>query len=371
MSLVGLVERRLNVAAGVASEDQRRVGALVGTQRVLRVKVSGRRGGRGLGSRWPAAVLAAAVLALAWVLRRVLAGVLGVGRARAALPPNCTRSGNEVTCKFSFTGAPDQTFEIPAGVSSVNVVAVGAPGGGAGPRFPSPVPGGAGAVASGTLKVTGGQTLYVEVGGSGGDGWSGSEGGFNGGGPGDFAGHPGSGGGGGGSDVRTAPYSAGLDPDPRLLVAGGGGGAGAAGGPPTVPGGGGGAAGEQGLEGSPLSSSALGAGGGGLPGTTSWYANGGTGGTGGGDNDLPGEQGGAGGLGGGGGGTTTGGGGGAGGGGLNGGGQGGQGARDPNAGAFAGGGGGGGGSSLVPAGGSVIANTTGLPPVVTISYTVA
>ena len=336
----------------------------MGTKRVIGVRLSGRWAVGGLGV---AAVLLAGVLG--WRRRAALLGVL---RARAALPSNCAQQGNVVTCKFSFTDAPDQTFKVPAAISSVNIVAVGAPGGAAGPRFPSPVPGGAGAVASGTLEVTGGQTLYVEVGGPGGDGFSGSEGGFNGGGPGDDAGHPGSGGGGGASDVRTTPMTGPVDPDSRLLVAGGGGGAGAAGGPPTVHGGGGGAAGEPGLEGTPLSSASLGAGGGGLPGTTSFYANGGAGGPGdAGANILPGEPGSGGGRGGGGGSTTTGGGGGAGGSGLYGGGQGGQGANQGSGGAFAGGGGGGGGSSLVPAGGSVIANTTGLPPQVTISYTVA
>jgi Fibronectin type III domain len=305
-------------------------------------------------------VLAAALL---------LAGVAGVGRARAALPSNCAQQGNDVTCKFSFTNAPDQTFKVPAGVSSVKVVAVGAPGGAAGPRFPSPTPGGAGAVASGTVSVAGGQTLYVEVGGAGDAGFTDSAGGFNGGGPGDTApgcGCPGSGGGGGASDVRTAPYSqfGVLTMDPRLLIAGGGGGAGAAANPPTVRGGAGGAAGQQGLGGTPVGS--LGAGGGGLPGSTSLTENGGTGGAGG---DIGGAMGSSGGRGGGGGGSTNGGGGGAGGGGLYGGGQGGEGAGDSNSGTLAAGGGGGGGSSLVPAGGSVSANTTGLAPQVTISYT--
>ena len=160
----------------------------------------------------------------------LLAGVVEVGRARAALPSNCSQKGGVVTCSFSFTNFPDQTFEVPAGISSVGIVAVGAPGGPTGPRFPSPTPGGAGAVASGTVRVTGGQTLYVEVGGAGDAGFTDSAGGFNGGGMGDTApgcGCPASGGGGGASDVRSAPYSAGLDPDPRLVVAGGGGGAGA------------------------------------------------------------------------------------------------------------------------------------------------
>jgi hypothetical protein len=317
--------------------------------------IAGRWNVGGLGWRWRVAGLLAAVL---------LAGVLGVGRARAALPSNCSQSGEDVICSFSSTGFPDQTFQVPAGISSVNVVAVGAPGGAAGPRFPSPVPGGAGAVASGIVSVTGGQTLYVEVGGAGDAGFTDSAGGFNGGGTGDSASNPGSGGGGGASDVRTAPFSAGLGTDSRLLVAGGGGGAGAAGGPPSVRGGAGGAAGQQGLTGTPLSS--LGAGGGGLPGTTSRDDNGGTGGAGG---DIGGRMGSNGGLGGGGGGSTDGAGGGGGGGGLYGGGQGGEGAGDFNDGAFAAGGGGGGGSSLVPAGGAVVANTTGAPPQVKITYT--
>jgi RTX calcium-binding nonapeptide repeat (4 copies) len=61
--------------------------------------------------------------------------------------------------------------------------------------------------------------------------------------------------------------------------------------------------------------------------------------------------------------------GGGGGGGLYGGGGGGSGAQDEFFSSSAGGGGGG-GSSRVPAGGSVASNTTGLPPEVTISYTV-
>ena len=152
----------------------------------------------------------------------LLGGVLGVGQAGAALPSNCDQSGNDVSCRFSFTGDPDQTFKVPAGIDSVNVVAVGAPGGASGPRIPSPVPGGAGAIATGTAKVTGGQTLYVEIGGPGGAGFDTSAAGFNGGGTGAprNSDGPGVGGGGGASDVRTAPSGAGLIPDPRLLVAG-------------------------------------------------------------------------------------------------------------------------------------------------------
>jgi hypothetical protein len=318
--------------------------------------------------------------ALLLVASVVLAGVWGIGQARAALPTNCDQSGIKVSCRFSFTGAPDQTFKVPAGISSVEIVAVGAPGGASGPRYPVPVPGGAGAVARGTLSVTGGQTLYVEVGGPGDDGFYTSVGGFNGGGMGDPRNGNSSGGGGGGgaSDVRSAPYSAVLSPDPRLLVAGGGGGAGA----PTPIGGGlpgfwrggdGGAAGQQGASGLDPCLKPEGPGGGGWPGTASSGGSGGRGGTvdcrGGG---IPGQQGDNGALGRGGGGSTKGAGGGGGGGGLYGGGQGGQAVFNPNIKLFDGtGGGGGGGSSLIPAGGSVTANTAALPPEVTISYTVA
>jgi hypothetical protein len=132
-------------------------------------------------------------LVVALVGPLVLAGVLGVGQARAQLPANCSQSGGTVTCMWSFTGA-EQSFSVPPGINSVQMEAVGAPGGpGAGAS------GGAGAVASGTLSATGGQTLYIEVGGAG----SGQQGapGFNGGGVGRVA----AGGGGGSSDVRTAP----------------------------------------------------------------------------------------------------------------------------------------------------------------------
>jgi hypothetical protein len=315
-------------------------------------------------------------LAVAFLPPLGLAGVLGIGQARAALPSNCDQSGIKVSCQFSFTGA-HQTFTVPAGTSSVDIVAVGAPGGASGPRFPSPVPGGAGALARGTLKVTGGQVLHVEVGGPGDDGFTTSVGGFNGGGMGDprRSSGPGGGGGGGASDVRTAPYSAEPGADTRLLVAAGGGGAGAPtpafrGIPGYYVGGAGGAAGQPGAPGyAPCLGG--GAGDGGRPGTASSAGSGGSGGTGGcGQGETPGQKGGDGVLGrGGGGSTTTGVGVGGGGGGLYGGAQG---VFDPIDRLFDGtGGGGGGGSSLVPAGGSVTPNADGLPPAVTISYTLA
>ncbi|HEY8304390.1 MAG TPA: choice-of-anchor D domain-containing protein [Solirubrobacteraceae bacterium] len=114
---------------------------------------------------------------------------------------------------FSSTGA-EQSFVVPAGVTSVRVKAIGAPGEAAfseGP-FQSPAPGGAGAVAAGMLPVTPGETLYVEVAASG----------FNGGG---FGG-PGGGSGGGASDVRTISNASEGSLESRLLVAAGGGGGG-------------------------------------------------------------------------------------------------------------------------------------------------
>ena len=59
----------------------------------------------------------------------------------------------------SFVTGAEQTFVVPAGVSSVHVVALGAPGASGGAS------GGRGAWVSGDLPVAPGQTLFVEVGG--------------------------------------------------------------------------------------------------------------------------------------------------------------------------------------------------------------
>jgi Glycine rich protein len=139
---------------------------------------------------------------------------------------------------FGYTGG-EQTFSVPAGVTSVRVVAIGGSGG-AGTN--SGGAGGAGAQVSGDLSVTPGQVLFIEVAGNGQSGASGSRGGFNGGAAGGNTGVHGGGGGGGASDVRTAAGSAGLSPDPRLLVAAGGGGGGVA----SASGGAGGSAGSAG-----------------------------------------------------------------------------------------------------------------------------
>ena len=154
----------------------------------------------------------------------LFAAVLAADPARAALPSNCAQTGTTVTCTYSYTGA-EQAFTVPADVTSVHVVAVGAAGattvfGGA--------PGGRGAVVSGDLSVTPADTLYVEVGGTAvfdparcySFGPQVCVGGFNGGGSADFFGA----GGGGASDVRTVTRTdtAGTLAS-RVLVAAGGG----------------------------------------------------------------------------------------------------------------------------------------------------
>ena len=122
------------------------------------------------------------------------------------------------TRTFAFTGA-EQTYTAPAGVSHLYVTATGARGGGTGT-------GGRGALVSGTIAVSPGQTLYVEVGGIGGSGGFGGspQGGFNGGGSGGSRNGLSAAGGGGASDVRTTSRSSAGSLGSRLIVAGGGGG---------------------------------------------------------------------------------------------------------------------------------------------------
>jgi len=122
----------------------------------------------------------------------------------------------------------EQTLHVPAGVTSIGVVAVGGTGGAGqyGGSAGTVIPGGRGARVSGALPVTPGSTLYLEVGANGTDASDGCETfAFLGGG---LAGCSGTGGGGGATDIRLCPATAtscpGSDPLGRLLVAGGGGG---------------------------------------------------------------------------------------------------------------------------------------------------
>ena len=117
-----------------------------------------------------------------------------------ALPASAT-----TTVSFSYTGA-DQSWTVPAGVTSVGVDVQGAQGG--------VVYGGFGARVQATISTTPGDTLGIYVGGTG----TSTAGGFNGGGGPYSSG--GGGGGGGASDIRDG--GSGLAN--RIVVAGGGGG---------------------------------------------------------------------------------------------------------------------------------------------------
>jgi hypothetical protein len=323
-----------------------------------------RRGGRR--SRVVAVLLSGVAMAV---------GLAGVGSAASPCGSAgvLSTSGATQTCTYTATG--EDSFTVPAGVSSLHVVAVGGVGGGGEDHA-----GGLGGQAIADVPVQSGALLYVEVAGNGGpaevatDSGSGTGGarGFNGGAAGGDGGANahgiggfGGGGGGGATDLRTAPASAGLFPDPRLLVAGGGGGSAANG---AAGAGTGGAAGAAGTGSSGNS-------GGGEPGT-------GNGGGAGGSGELGNDSAGAGATGqagvlgvggaGGAGGSSIGGssgvgdgGGGAGGGYYGGGGGGGGGGENQES------GGGGGGVSFVAAsaaGAMLAADATGVP-LLTISYT--
>jgi hypothetical protein len=317
-------------------------------------------------ARSPRRLLADACRAQALGAALVGALVLLPGTAVATEPPvTCPGSVGQHIVTFNSIAA-EQTCVIPQGVSSAQVMAVGAQGG----EGIMNEAGGAGAVVNGALSVTAGEVLYIEVGGAGGQADVGDgDPGFNGGG----TGNGDAAGGGGASDVRTSPAASGLSPDPRVLIAGGGGGAGEFGFASGSPQGGvGGAAGAQGGKGEQgkTGEGTLGAGGGGQNGSASKGGSGGAGGTTGNPEGFNGEAGGGGSLGQGGKGGTGGlGFGGGGGGGLYGGGGGGTGSDDFE-GNSSGGGGGGGGSSLAPTGGSVTANNSKLAPEVVVTYTV-
>lgn len=170
--------------------------------------------------RW---ALAVPVLAL---------GLFAPGGAQAATVSQTYQSATD-------TGTT-ATFVVPAGVTSVQVQAVGGKGGDDAAHIDTfgisdPLrTGGFGALLSATLPVTPGETLYVYVAGNGIAAQSSgavAAGGANGGGSsgaGASAGG-GAGGGGGASDVRTVPAPASgsqtVSLNSRLLVAGGGGGA--------------------------------------------------------------------------------------------------------------------------------------------------
>ncbi|HVV35521.1 MAG TPA: Calx-beta domain-containing protein [Acidimicrobiales bacterium] len=267
------------------------------------------------------------------------------------LPPECVTSGGVITCTYSTTG--EHTFVVPTGVTQASFTATGGAGGSFLTGTTVDQTGGRAAiVAVPSQPVTPGTTLYVEVGGRGlantETDSSGLNGGANGGGRGRTAGV--AGGGGGASDIRTAPASAGLSPDPRLVIAAGGGGAGGlggsggAGGDADSPGAAGfGSPNSGGAAGFPTGTSAPGAGASDGGATAGTHGQGGDGGY----------------CGGGGGG------------GFYGGGGGNNASSTSCSAADSGptaGGGGGGGQSLVPAGGSYTLAALGATPQVVIAY---
>jgi hypothetical protein len=248
--------------------------------------------------------------------------VLALTSSPARAEATCSTTADTTTCTFSI--GEESTFEVPAGVSSVHVVATGARGSGISP--------GRGAQVSGDLAVTPGQTLYVEVGSfahpapscdTSRDCIGGFNGGGNSGGVSSAAG-----GGGGASDVRTVSRTQSGSLGSRLIVAAGGGGAGT-----------GASGGDAGSDGGAIA--------GGTGGKAGTQSEGGAGGSPGGQSGSLGQ-----------GGSSAAGGGG--GGGLYGGGGGGSSSTS--------GGGGGGGSNLVPTGGTAI--ITSARPSIIISYTV-
>jgi gliding motility-associated-like protein len=245
----------------------------------------------------------------------------------------------QTTVTYNFTGGT-QNFVVPPCVTSISVTAAGADGGG--------TAGGNGAVVTGVLTVTPGQTLQITVGGSG----NCPGGGYGGGGNGQNAntGANGACGGGGATTISVSPYNMGA----RVLVAGGGGGmgggtqdaiggaggcgTGVAGTSPFGQGGGGATQTAGGTAGPPWITS-------GNPGTAGSIGQGGNGGSDPCYNNSPGGGGGGGYYGGGGGGSDC---------------------FDL---APYGGGSGGGGSSLVPAGGGCTQGSNNGPGYVTITYT--
>jgi hypothetical protein len=119
---------------------------------------------------------------------------------------------------FNYTGT-QQIFVVPSGVNSVNIAAYGAEGGTnrTDSTNTSCRNGGQGGYATGTLNVIPGDTLFIYVGGRG---YSGNDGGWNGGGL-SCANKQTCAKGGGASDVRVG----GITLNDRVIVAGGGGGA--------------------------------------------------------------------------------------------------------------------------------------------------
>ncbi|MFS0701681.1 putative Ig domain-containing protein [Cellulomonas sp. 179-A 4D5 NHS] len=150
--------------------------------------------------------------------RRLSATIIGIAAGASLIAPGWGIAGAEtanaaVGQTFVYTGAP-QLYVVPEGVTSIDVTLRGGQGGSAGAGK-----GGGAAVVDATIAVTPGESLQINVGGSG------DTGGWNGGGRGVSYG-------GGASDVRRPAFSTSAScafdlncaADKRVVVAGGGGG---------------------------------------------------------------------------------------------------------------------------------------------------
>jgi Bacterial Ig-like domain (group 3)/Putative Ig domain len=195
----------------------------------------------------------------------------GAGPAAAASCPAAT----DTTVTFCYTGSA-QSWTVPAGVTEATITLYGAEGA----SSSSTAAGGYGAKVTGTVSVTPGAALQVDVGGTGSVSQQGGTGGFGGGGNG-----ANSAGGGGGASYVVSPNGTGSYPfTSALLVAAGGGGGGENSTDTTSPpaGGPGGNAGSAGGDGGSTTGSCgetLTGGGGGQPGTSTAGGAGGAAGT--------------------------------------------------------------------------------------------
>ena len=145
-----------------------------------------------------ASVFATAAFAL-------VAGAIPAPAFAAEPSGGCVDASGTTTCTFTYTGA-NETWNVPAGVSTLSIDAFGAQG-----AADSVATGGKGAHAAADIAVSAGATLTITVGEAGVE--DDATGSFGGGGGSDYGGP-----GGGGSFVYEGPTA--------LVIAGGGGGAG-------------------------------------------------------------------------------------------------------------------------------------------------
>lgn len=106
---------------------------------------------------------------------RLIAGAAAVaviGAAIAFIPQSAVAGPSTQTQTFGYTGSA-QTFTVPQGVTSLSLTATGAEGGQGGSDQSGPSPtGGYQGIVTGTISVTPGQTLTIDVGNGGATGAS-------------------------------------------------------------------------------------------------------------------------------------------------------------------------------------------------------